>query len=72
MGGWTADDLDELPSLPPHTELIDGSLFVSPQTTFHMRTIRLLDNALFHQAPDEFEVYREFTVHTQQPEPPGA
>ncbi|MEW2387318.1 hypothetical protein AB0933_03030 [Streptomyces venezuelae] len=32
-GGWTADDLDRLPNLPPHTELIDGSLvFVSPQT----------------------------------------
>src|SRR5690606_25024290 len=73
VGGWTADDLDELPNLPPHTELIDGSLvFVSPQTTFHMRTIRLLDNALFHQAPDEFEVYREFTVtlsHRNRPEP---
>ncbi|MFJ5729931.1 hypothetical protein ACIQC2_17880 [Streptomyces paradoxus] len=37
-GGWTADDLDRLPNLPPHTELIDGSLvFVSPQTVFHER-----------------------------------
>lgn len=46
-GGWTADGLDELPNLPPHTELIDGSLvFVSPQTSFHMRAIRLLDVAL--------------------------
>ncbi|MER6999228.1 Uma2 family endonuclease [Streptomyces sp. NPDC000410] len=62
-GGWTADDLDELPNLPPHTELIDGSLvFVSPQTTFHMRTVRLLDTSLFDRAPDEFDVYREFTV----------
>ncbi|GAB2827794.1 Uma2 family endonuclease [Streptomyces chlorus] len=73
QGGWTADDLDELPHLPPHTELIDGSLvLVSPQTTFHMRTIRLLDNALFDQAPDEFEVYREFTVtlnERNRPEP---
>lgn len=25
-GGWTADDLDRIPGLPPHTELIDGSL----------------------------------------------
>ncbi|MFE0326788.1 Uma2 family endonuclease [Streptomyces sp. NPDC003753] len=63
VGGWTADDLDRLPNLPPHTELIDGSLvFVSPQTSFHMRTIRLLDIALLDQAPDEFEVFREFTV----------
>ncbi|MDQ0763417.1 hypothetical protein QFZ32_003538 [Streptomyces canus] len=31
--GWTADDLDRIPGLPPHTELIDGSLvFMSPQT----------------------------------------
>ncbi|WP_432134186.1 Uma2 family endonuclease [Streptomyces sp. bgisy154] len=73
MGGWTADDLDELPNLPPHTELIDGSLvFMSPQTKFHMRAIRLLDNALFDQAPDEWEVYREFTVtldDQNRPEP---
>ncbi|MFC8868646.1 Uma2 family endonuclease [Streptomyces sp. NPDC057148] len=72
-GGWTADDLDELPNLPPHTELIDGSLvFVSPQTAFHMRTIRLLDGALIDQAPDEFEIYREFTVtlnDRNRPEP---
>src|SRR5690606_19564474 len=72
-GGWTADDLDELPNLPPHTELIDGNLvFVSPQTTFHMRAIRLLDHALFEQAPEEFEVYREFTVtlnDRNRPEP---
>ncbi|MGY0069734.1 Uma2 family endonuclease [Streptomyces sp. QTS137] len=71
--GWTADDLDRLPNLPPHTELIDGSLVLtSPQTTFHMRTIRLLDNSLFEQAPDEFEVYREFTVtlgKRDRPEP---
>ncbi|GAB7031569.1 Uma2 family endonuclease [Streptomyces sp. NPDC021749] len=26
-GGWTADDLDRLPDLPPHTELIDGVVF---------------------------------------------
>ncbi|GAB3011020.1 Uma2 family endonuclease [Streptomyces pseudoechinosporeus] len=73
QGGWTADDLDELPNLPPHTELIDGSLvFVSPQTSFHMRTIRMLDNALLDQAPDEFDVYREFTVtlsRHNRPEP---
>jgi len=62
-GGWVADDLDELPNLPPHTELIDGSLvFVSPQTAFHMRTIRLLDPALLDQAPEAYDVYSECTV----------
>ncbi|MEU6554607.1 Uma2 family endonuclease [Streptomyces sp. NPDC046915] len=71
--GWTADDLDRLPNLPPHTELIDGSLvFVSPQTRFHMRTIRLLEYALLSQAPDMYDVDREFSVkldRRNRPEP---
>jgi hypothetical protein len=62
-GGYTADDLDRLPNLPAHTELIDGSLvFVSPQPVFHMRVLRLLESALVLAAPDEFEVIREMTV----------
>jgi Uma2 family endonuclease len=73
VGGWTADDLDRLPNLPPHTELIDGSLvFVSPQTRFHMRTMRLLETTLLAQAPDEFDIDREFSVKLNKrnrPEP---
>ena len=43
-GGWTSDDLDRLPNLPPHTELIDGSLvFVSPQTLFHSRAVSFFE-----------------------------
>lgn len=72
-GGWTADDLDRLPDLPPHTELIDGSLvFVSPQLHFHTRTMRLLEVALADQAPEEFDVDREMTVRLDdhnRPEP---
>ncbi|MGW4542777.1 Uma2 family endonuclease [Streptomyces chartreusis] len=72
-GGWTADDLDRLPNLPPHTELIDGSLvFVSPQTNFRSRAIRLLDNALLGQVPDELDVIREMTIKLNKrnrPEP---
>ncbi|MEU9556052.1 Uma2 family endonuclease [Streptomyces fumanus] len=72
-GGWTADDLDRLPNLPPHTELIDGSLvFVSPQTRFRLRTIRLLEYALLSQAPDAYDVDREFSVRLDRrnrPEP---
>jgi Uma2 family endonuclease len=72
-GGWTADDLDRLPNLPPHTELIDGSLvFVSPQTSFHSRTMRLLENALLDQAPDDLDVIREMSVKLNKrnrPEP---
>ncbi|MEC4017466.1 Uma2 family endonuclease [Streptomyces sp. H27-D2] len=62
-GGYTADDLDRLPNLPPHTELIDGSLvFVSPQRNFHMRALRLLENTLLRQAPEEWDVVREMSV----------
>ncbi|WP_234535430.1 Uma2 family endonuclease [Streptomyces shenzhenensis] len=72
-GGWTADDLDRIPGLPPHTELIDGSLvLMSPQTRFHTRTMRLLDNALLAQAPDHLDVDREMTVRLDdknRPEP---
>ncbi|MGW0864301.1 Uma2 family endonuclease [Streptomyces koelreuteriae] len=72
-GGWTADDLDELPNLPPHTELIDGSLvFMSPQTEFHMRVLRLLEHRLLDQVPDDWDVFREFTVKLSErdrPEP---
>lgn len=33
--GYFAEDLDLIPDLPPHTELIDGSLvIVSPQVVF--------------------------------------
>lgn len=36
--GYTVDDLFTLPDLPPHTELIDGSLvFVSPRRAGHDR-----------------------------------
>ncbi|MES9519075.1 Uma2 family endonuclease [Streptomyces capoamus] len=72
-GGWTADDLDRLPNLPPHTELIDGSLvFVSPQTIFHERTIDFFKWQLQSLAPTEFEVFREFTIdldRQNRPEP---
>ncbi|MFC5723870.1 Uma2 family endonuclease [Streptomyces gamaensis] len=72
-GGWKAEHLDRLPNLPRRTELIDGSLvFMSPQTKFHMRTISLLEVCLRSQAPDELDVYREFTVRLDEenrPEP---
>ncbi|MFF4831847.1 Uma2 family endonuclease [Streptomyces sp. NPDC001315] len=72
-GGWTADDLDRLPNLPPHTELIDGSLvFVSPQTRFHARAMLLLVNALLDQVPEELNVIHEMTIKLgkrNRPEP---
>lgn len=72
-GGYVADDLDWLPHLPPHTELIDGSLvFMSPQSAFHMRALRLLEQSLLRQTRDELRVVREMTVtlgRRNRPEP---
>lgn len=43
-GGWTADGLDTLPNLPPHTELIDGGLvLVRPQTLFPSRAVSFFE-----------------------------
>ncbi|WP_237755097.1 Uma2 family endonuclease [Nocardia nova] len=71
--GYTADDLETLPDLPPHTELIDGSLvFVSPQMKFHMRVVNYLARTLEAQVPASHEVCREMTVtlgERQRPEP---
>ncbi|WP_409236949.1 Uma2 family endonuclease [Streptomyces sp. PA5.6] len=72
-GGWTADDLDRLPNLPPHTELIDGSLvFVSPQTIFHESAVDFFKWQLRSLAPRGLVVRREMTVvidSRNRPEP---
>ncbi|MFF3685591.1 Uma2 family endonuclease [Streptomyces sp. NPDC002187] len=61
--GYTVDDLLTLPDLPPHTELIDGSLvFVSPQRDFHSIAIDLLVHGLRSTVPPELKVRREMTV----------
>ncbi|RPE41100.1 Uma2 family endonuclease [Streptomyces sp. Ag109_O5-1] len=61
--GYTVDDLFTLPDLPPHTELIDGSLvFVSPQRDFHSTMIDLLVAGLRRTVPKAFKVRREMTV----------
>lgn len=71
--GFTAEDLDHIPELPRHTELIDGSLvFVSPQANFHTMVISLLESVLRGLAPEHLRVRREMTVtlgKRQRPEP---
>jgi Uma2 family endonuclease len=71
--GYTVDDLFRLPDLPPHTELIDGSLvFVSPQRSFHALTMFLLEAGLRRTAPGDLRVRREMNVvidAKQAPEP---
>lgn len=72
-GGWTADDLDRLPNLPPHTELIDaGLVFVSPQSLFHTRTVSFFNCQLQSAAPSVLEVISNFTIDidaSNRPEP---
>ncbi|MET8376556.1 Uma2 family endonuclease [Streptomyces microflavus] len=61
--GYIVDDLFTLPDLPPHTQLIDGSLvFVSPQRLFHSTVIDLLVTGLRSTAPAEMKVRRQMTV----------
>jgi Uma2 family endonuclease len=61
--GYTVDDLFTLPDLPPHTEMIDGSLvLVSPQRRFHARVIHLLSRMLGAAAPGRLSVEPEMAV----------
>lgn len=72
-GGFTADDLDRIEDLPPHTELIDGSLvLVTPQQLWHSVTVSLLEHGLRRTAPAHLRVRREMSVvlaARQRPEP---
>ncbi|MEO3888821.1 Uma2 family endonuclease [Nonomuraea sp. B5E05] len=71
--GFVAEDLDHLPDLPAHTELIDGSLvFVSPQRHFHHSVLFRLHNAMEELVPPGHEVLQEMSVKLsarQRPEP---
>lgn len=73
LDGYTVDDLYRLPDLPPHTELIDGSLvFVSPQRSFRALVIEVLLFGLRGTVPDDRRVRREMNVvinERQAPEP---
>jgi Uma2 family endonuclease len=69
--GWTADDLDRLPSDGPngepdffeHVELIDGALvFMSPQKRFHERVIRGLTNSINAQVPNQLTALMQMDV----------
>ncbi|MFF4660729.1 Uma2 family endonuclease [Streptomyces sp. NPDC001381] len=63
LDGYTVDDLLTLPDLPPHTELIDGSLvLVSPLRWFHFTAIDLLVSGLRRTLPPDLKVAREMTV----------
>lgn len=60
--GYTVDEFFTL-DLPPHTELIDGSLvFVSPQRNFHTLAMYLLEQGLRLHVPEALRVRREMAV----------
>lgn len=72
--GWYADDLDQLPEAPRHTELIDGALvfMMSPQRSWHARLVTALVVSLTDQAPTGVEIEREMTIRLDErnrPEP---
>lgn len=79
--GWTADDLDRLPTEGPngepdffkHVELIDGALvFMSPQRRFHQRMIRRLSETLDAQSPEHLSAVDQMDVklgHRMRPCP---
>lgn len=68
--GWTLDNLPD--DLPHHTELIRGELVLNRQTTWHMRAVGMLIDALDEQCPSQLTLQRAMPVrlspHTA-PEP---
>jgi Uma2 family endonuclease len=61
--GFTAEKFLAMDGLPPHTELIDGSLvFVSPQRDFHGVTMYVLRNGLQQAVPEHLRVRQEMSV----------
>ncbi|MFJ5226935.1 Uma2 family endonuclease [Streptomyces sp. NPDC088400] len=62
-GGYTVNDLFTLPDLPPHAELIDGSLvFRNPQQEFHSVMVDLLVAGLRGTQLPGLSVERQMTV----------
>lgn len=58
--GWTLDNLP--PDLPHHTELIRGTLVVSPQKTWHMEVVDALKALIVAQCPADYRVQREMAI----------
>lgn len=71
--GFQAEDLDRLPALPPHSEMIDGSIVLpAPREGYHSVVLDLLTIGLRHAIPARYRVRRDMTVTLgprQRPEP---
>lgn len=56
-GGWTTDDLDDLPEVGHRYELIDGSLIVPLSPAYpHQKLASRIEHALDGSCPPEWEV----------------
>ncbi|WP_312033825.1 Uma2 family endonuclease [Actinoplanes sp. TBRC 11911] len=66
--GWYADDLDHLPEVPRHTELIDGTLvfMTFPRRVWHSRVVTALVRSLNEQAPPGVEAELEMTIRLDE------
>ena len=73
VDGFTVEDFLGMPGLPPHTELIDGSLvLVGPQRAFHALVTEVLVMGLRQTVPEALRVRREMSIvldRRQCPEP---
>ncbi|WDZ93755.1 Uma2 family endonuclease [Nocardiopsis sp. HUAS JQ3] len=71
--GFRSEDLDRLTGLPPHSELIDGSIVLpAPREGYHSVVLDLLTIGLRHTIPAHYRVRRGMTVTLgprQRPEP---
>ncbi|MBB5784079.1 Uma2 family endonuclease [Nonomuraea jabiensis] len=74
--GFVSEDLDRLPGLPNHSELIDGSLvFFAPQTAIHSLAVHLFWAGLHRWVPKGLQVSSRMTIildEDQRPEPDAA
>jgi len=62
-GGWSTDDLDELPEDGHRYELIDGVLIVSPSpTSRHQKLVSRIEAALEANCPPEWLVFQGVEV----------
>lgn len=59
--GWTLDNLP-LADLPKHTELIRGTLVMSPQSVWHMCAVSTLMTLVEQPCPRRFMVQRRMAV----------
>ncbi|MGI5178869.1 Uma2 family endonuclease [Dactylosporangium sp. CA-152071] len=66
--GWYADDLDNIPELPPHTEMLHGNFVFRrfPQPVRHELHVTAVASALTEQTPPGARVVRGASIRLDQ------